>query len=64
LDASVNTGLEAVKPAILAVVPTYRALAIPTPPAVIIDPVETLEESVTKVEEIPAANGMRAVVVV
>jgi hypothetical protein len=29
-----------------------------------IDPVETLEESVVKVEEIPAANGMRAVVVV
>jgi hypothetical protein len=29
-----------------------------------IDPVETLEESVTKVEEIPAANGMRAVAVV
>jgi hypothetical protein len=76
LDASVNTGLEAVKlerigwavnvttPAILAVVPTYRALAIPTPPAVIIDPVVVLEESVTKVEEIPAANGMRAVAVV
>jgi hypothetical protein len=76
LDASVNTGLEAVKlerigwavnvttPAKLAVVPTYRALAIPTPPAVIIDPVVVLEESVTKVEEIPAANGMRAVVVV
>jgi hypothetical protein len=29
-----------------------------------IDPVEVLEESVTKVEEIPAANGMRTVVVV
>jgi hypothetical protein len=29
-----------------------------------IDPVVVLEESVTKVEEIPAANGMRAVVVV
>jgi hypothetical protein len=29
-----------------------------------IDPVETLEESVTKVEEIPCANGMRAVAVV
>jgi hypothetical protein len=34
------------------------------PPAVIIDPVETLDESVVSVEEIPAANGIRAVVVV
>jgi cytosine/adenosine deaminase-related metal-dependent hydrolase len=34
------------------------------PPAVIIEPVETLEESVTSVEEIPAANGIRAVVAV
>jgi hypothetical protein len=29
-----------------------------------IDPVETLEESVVSVDEMPAANGMRAVVVV
>jgi hypothetical protein len=29
-----------------------------------IDPVETLEESVTSVELIPAANGIRAVVAV
>jgi hypothetical protein len=29
-----------------------------------IDPVETLEESVVNVEEIPAANGMRTVVAV
>jgi len=51
-------------PAILAAVPTYSALATPTPPAVIIDPVEVLVESVTSVEEIPAANGIRAVVAV
>jgi hypothetical protein len=29
-----------------------------------IDPVETLEESVVNVEEIPAANGIRTVVAV
>jgi hypothetical protein len=29
-----------------------------------IEPVETLEESVVELELIPAANGMRAVVVV
>jgi hypothetical protein len=29
-----------------------------------IDPVETLEESVVNVEEIPCANGMRTVVAV
>jgi hypothetical protein len=51
-------------PATLAFVPTYSALAIPTPPAVMIDPVEVLEESVVRLELIPAANGMRAVVVV
>ena len=51
-------------PAKLDVVPTYSALAIPTPPDVIIDPVETLEESVTSVELMPAANGIRTVVVV
>jgi hypothetical protein len=70
LDASVATALDAVNPAklvvpaILAVVPTYKALAIPTPPAVMIDPVEVLEESVVSVDEMPCANGMRAVVVV
>jgi hypothetical protein len=51
-------------PAKFDVVPTYSALAIPTPPAVMIDPVVVLDESVVNVEEIPAANGMRAVVVV
>jgi hypothetical protein len=51
-------------PATLAVVPTNRALAIPAPPAVIIDPEVVPVESVTKVELIPAANGMRVVVVV
>ena len=51
-------------PATLAVVPTNSALAIPAPPAVMIDPVETLVESVTNVELIPAANGIRAVVAV
>jgi hypothetical protein len=51
-------------PAILAVVPTYSALATPTPPAVMIDPVDVLDESVARLELIPAANGMRAVVVV
>jgi hypothetical protein len=76
LDASVNTGLEAVKldkigcavrvvtPAILAVVPTNKALAIPTPPAVMIEPVETLEESVVRLEVNPWAKVIRAVVVV
>jgi hypothetical protein len=51
-------------PAKLDVVPTYSALAIPTPPAVMIEPVEMLDESVARLELIPAANGMRAVVVV
>jgi hypothetical protein len=70
LDASVATALEAVNtaklvvPAILAVVPTYSALAIPTPPAVMIDPVVVLVESVVRLELIPCANGMRAVAVV
>jgi hypothetical protein len=51
-------------PAILAVVPTYSALATPTPPAVMIDPVVVLEESVVSVDVMPCANGMRAVAVV
>ena len=48
----------------LAVVPTYRALAIPTPPAVMIEPVVVLVESVTRLELMPRANGIRAVVAV
>jgi hypothetical protein len=76
LDASVNTGLLAVKvekigcalkvatPVTPKVVPTLSALAIPTPPAVMIEPVVVLVESVTSVELIPAANGIRAVVAV
>jgi len=51
-------------PATLAVVPTYKALAIPAPPAVMIEPVETLEESVTRLEVRPWAKVIRAVVVV
>jgi hypothetical protein len=51
-------------PAILAVVPTNSALATPTPPAVMIEPDVVLVESVTRLELIPAAKGMRAVVVV
>lgn len=70
LLASVATALDAVKPdkvvvpAILAVVPTYSALAMPTPPAVIIDPDVVFVASVTNVELIPNAKGIRAVVVV
>jgi hypothetical protein len=48
----------------LAVVPTYKALATPIPPAVMIDPVVVLDESVARLELIPAANGIRTVVVV
>ena len=51
-------------PATLAVVPTYSALAMPTPPAVIIDPDVVFVASVTNVELIPNAKGIRAVVVV
>jgi hypothetical protein len=50
-------------PATLAVVPTNSALAIPAPPAVMIDPEVVPVESVTRVELIPAAKGMRTVVV-
>ena len=56
--------LKVAAPAKLANVPTYRALAIPTPPAVIIEPVVVLEASVTRVELMPCAKGMRAVAVV
>ena len=51
-------------PATLAVVPTYSALAMPTPPAVIIDPDVVFVASVTNVELMPNAKGIRAVVVV
>ena len=64
LLASVATALDAVKPATLAVVPTNSALAMPTPPAVIIDPDVVFVASVTNVELIPNAKGIRAVVVV
>ena len=56
--------LKVAAPAKLANVPTYRALAIPTPPAVMIEPVDTLDASVTNVELIPWAKGIRAVAVV
>ena len=51
-------------PAMFAVVPTYKALAIPTPPEVMMEPVPTEVESVVSVELIPAIKGMREVVVV
>jgi hypothetical protein len=51
-------------PATLAVVPTNSALAIPTPPAVMIEPDVVFVESVVRLELIPAANGIRTVVVV
>jgi hypothetical protein len=56
--------LKVAAPAKFDVVPTYNALAIPTPPAVIIDPVVMLDESVTRLELIPCANGIRTVVAV
>ena len=51
-------------PATLAVVPTYKALAMPTPPAVMIEPVPVLVESVARVELMPWAKGIRTVVAV
>ena len=51
-------------PAMFAVVPTNNALAIPTPPLVMMEPVPTEVLSVVSVEDIPAMNGMREVVVV
>jgi hypothetical protein len=70
LEASVATALEAVRLVKIgcalndAIPPTYRFLAIPTPPAVMIEPVETLEESVVKLDVNPWAKVIRAVVVV
>ena len=57
-DASVAT------PEMDAVVPTNNAFATPMPPAVMIDPVVVLVESVTRLLLMPAANGMRWVVTV
>jgi hypothetical protein len=51
-------------PAMLAKPPTHSALAIPTPPAVMIEPVVVLVASVARLELMPCANGIRAVVVV
>ena len=51
-------------PAMLEVVPTNNALAIPTPPAVMIEPVVVLVESVARLELMPCANGIRTVVAV
>ena len=53
-----------VAPFRLAEVPIQSALAIPTPPDTITEPVDTDVVSVTSVEERPLANGMRAVVAV
>ena len=53
-----------IKPVTVAVVPTNNALAIPTPPEVMMDPVPTEVLSVVSVEDIPAIKGMREVVVV
>jgi len=69
-DASVATALDAVKLVKIgcalkfAIPPTYRFLAIPTPPSVIIDPVLIDEESVTKVDLSPCAKGICTVVTV
>jgi hypothetical protein len=59
-----GAALNVATPVTFNVVPINTALAIPTPPAVIIEPVEVLVESVAELELIPAAKGMRAVVVV
>lgn len=70
LDASVATALDAVSAENIAlalnvaVPPTNKPLVIPTPPAVKIEPVEPLVESVARVELMPWANGIRAVVAV
>ena len=70
LEASVATALDAVRLVKIgcalndAIPPTYRFLAMPAPPAVMIEPVETLEESVTRLEVMPWAKVIRAVVVV
>ena len=56
--------LNVTAPAMLAVVPTNNALAIPTPPAVIIEPVAVFVASVARLELMPCANGIRTVVAV
>ena len=58
------TPASVVVPAIFAVVPTNNALAIPTPPAVMIEPVVVFVASVTRLLLMPAANGILAVAVV
>ena len=70
LLASKARAVEAVKPdsvvvpAIFAVVPTNNAFAMPTPPAVMIEPVVVLVASVTRLLLMPAANGILAVATV
>jgi hypothetical protein len=51
-------------PTTVAFVPTNKALAIPIPPAVKIEPVEPLLVSVVRLELMPCANGIRTVVAV
>jgi hypothetical protein len=51
-------------PATFRLPPTYALLAMPTPPAVMIEPVMVEVESVARLELMPKANGIRAVVVV
>ena len=58
------TPASVVVPAIFAVVPTYNAFAMPTPPAVMIEPVVVLVASVTRLLLMPCANGILAVAVV
>ena len=58
------TPASVVVPAIFAVVPTYNAFAIPTPPAVMIEPVVVLVASVTRLLLMPCANGILAVATV
>jgi hypothetical protein len=51
-------------PVTFKVVPTNKALAIPTPPAVMIDPVLVDVLSVVRLDVTPCANVILAVVVV
>jgi hypothetical protein len=51
-------------PVTFKVVPTYNAFAMPTPPAVMIEPVVVLVASVTRLLLMPCANGILAVAVV
>ena len=62
VTASVDCNVAA--PAMLVRPPTQSALVMPTPPAVRMDPVPMDVESVESVEEMPAAKGILAVVVV